>query len=109
MRLVLAGVEIPITPQRVLSGRLFNWRRALTDGKGVPYAYVEVGVVHHWDCAATREGERSGPCDCGGDEMLKHMARLDGEPMVSESVRTVAVEVHPSPALPVEIDGGGGR
>ena len=69
----MAGVVIEINGVR----KSLYWaygifgRRLKVARKGTPYVYAEVGVVHSYECPATKTGKSHSACACGGDAMLR--------------------------------------
>jgi len=46
-----------------------SWRpRGVSSG---PWLAASFEVVHNHGCAATRWGKQFGPCDCGGEQMMR--------------------------------------
>lgn len=43
-----------------------------------PYAFVKVNVCHASGCAATRFGKKRGPCNCGGEGLMRELAEQAG-------------------------------
>lgn len=53
-----------------------SFRDKDVDPWDVPYVFAEINVCHLHRCAATKSGKKAGPCNCGGDELMRRVVEM---------------------------------